>query len=84
MYVIVGPVATNAWPLQRSASSTCPDAKTFARAIIDRIGCNRRRLMPYVNHTIFDWCCGALGLDVQEMVVGFIIKTVLMMDGKEI
>lgn len=82
MYLIVGQVATNAY--KRPVNLVCPDADTFAKAVVDRIGCNRRRISPYVNHALAQWASEMLGEDVGEMVIAFAMKQLFWKDGKKV
>jgi len=78
MHLIVGQVDTTNYP--KLESFLCPISDTFAKAIVDRIGCNGRRISPYVNHAIGQWFDDAFGLDVGEAAVARTMKQVFWKD----
>lgn len=82
MYLIVGQVSTNAY--RRPVTFVCPDADTFAKAVVDRIGCNRKRISPYVNHALSQWAAEMLGEDMGERVVALAMKQLYFKDGKKV
>jgi 17beta-estradiol 17-dehydrogenase / very-long-chain 3-oxoacyl-CoA reductase len=82
MYLIVGQVATNA--MKRSVSFMCPDSETFARAVVDRIGCNSRRIAPYVNHAVSQWAAEVLPVGAGEKTVALAMKQLFWKDGKKV
>jgi 17beta-estradiol 17-dehydrogenase / very-long-chain 3-oxoacyl-CoA reductase len=82
MYLSVGQVSTNA--MRKARSFVCPDADTFAKAVVDRIGCGRRRIAPYVGHAITQWSVDMIGVDLGEMVVAQAMKQMFFSEGKKV
>ncbi|KAF8591930.1 NAD(P)-binding protein [Ramaria rubella] len=79
MYLVVGQVATNA--MRQPNSLVCPSTDTFARAVVNRIGCGRRRIAPYYFHAISHWFVEAASIDLGEWVVAQAMKALFTKDG---
>ncbi|KIJ32069.1 hypothetical protein M422DRAFT_36001 [Sphaerobolus stellatus SS14] len=67
MYLVVGEVSTNA--VRKENTLLCPDADTFARSVIDRIGCGRRRIAPYIFHAMSHWFVESFGEFLRVKIV---------------
>jgi 17beta-estradiol 17-dehydrogenase / very-long-chain 3-oxoacyl-CoA reductase len=71
MYLSVGQVATK---LGIPPSFWGPDADTFAKAVVDRVGCGRVRIAPYVGHAITEWSSDILPGRLEEIVLARFMK----------
>lgn len=82
MYISVGQVSTNA--LKRPTSFLCPDADTFAKAVVGKIGCNKRRITPYVGHAMSQWVVDMLGVSLGETIVAQSMKQMFFSEGRKV
>ncbi|KIJ38439.1 hypothetical protein M422DRAFT_49977 [Sphaerobolus stellatus SS14] len=67
MYLVVGEVSTNT--VRKKSTLIRPDTDTFARSVIDRIGCGRRQIVPYSFHAMSHWFMECFGEFVRVKIV---------------
>jgi len=80
LHLVPGQVSSSTY--LEPESFLCPTSDTFAKAVVDRIGCNRRRISPYLNHAISQWAAGVFGIGVMEAFVAYKIKQIYWNDEK--
>jgi 17beta-estradiol 17-dehydrogenase / very-long-chain 3-oxoacyl-CoA reductase len=80
MYLVVGQVSTNAFP--RNPDPLRPDSDTFAKAVVHKIGCGKRRIAPYLGHAVSHWFAEALGEDLGEWTVAQAMKQLFSEESK--
>lgn len=67
MYLNVGEVSTRS--LRKPVTFVRPDPDTFGKAVVDRLGCGRREVTPYVLHAMHCWFLSAVGEYFAEQMV---------------
>jgi len=82
MYLVVGQVTSSTY--LEPESFLCPSSDTFAKSVVDRIGCNSRQISPHVNHAISQWAAEALGVGVFEVAVAYTMRQIFRNDGKKV
>ncbi len=75
-YLAVGPVHTASMPPQRPGLNT-PTSEQFARAIVQRTGCGRRRVAPYAMHAVSTFVVGGLGDRTVDYYTAQEMKTLI-------
>ncbi|KIJ54928.1 hypothetical protein M422DRAFT_153177 [Sphaerobolus stellatus SS14] len=81
MYLVVGEVSTNS--VQKEATLFCPNADTFARWVIARIGCGRRQITPYIFHAVAQWLIESCGKDMAVKIIAEVMRQLYYSDKKE-
>ncbi|KIJ54932.1 hypothetical protein M422DRAFT_221360 [Sphaerobolus stellatus SS14] len=81
MYLVVGEVSTNS--VQKEATLFCPNADTFARSVIARIGCGRRQITPYIFHAVAQWLIESCGKDMAVKIIAEVMRQLYYSDKKE-
>ncbi|KZT70375.1 NAD(P)-binding protein [Daedalea quercina L-15889] len=65
--ITVGEVQSNSH--KATASLVCPTADRFAKAVVARIGCERRQYTPWMPHAMLNWVTGLLPEYVLDKTV---------------
>ncbi|OBZ72240.1 Very-long-chain 3-oxoacyl-CoA reductase [Grifola frondosa] len=63
-YIAVGAVVSNS--LRADVNLGRPTSETFAKTLVARSGCGKRRVAPYVVHAIMQWAMEAMGEEVVD------------------
>lgn len=74
-YLAVGPVNSASMPQKPSLNT--PTSEQFARAIIRRTGCGRRRVAPYWMHAVSTFAVGGLGERTVDYYTAQEMKTLI-------
>lgn len=60
-YLAVGAVHSDNHDAPMPPSLTVPTSQRFARAVVESVGCGRRRIAPYYIHAVQSWSVGVMG-----------------------
>ncbi|KAL1949766.1 hypothetical protein VTO73DRAFT_8647 [Trametes versicolor] len=74
-YLAVGPVNSASMPQKPSLNT--PTSEQFARAIVRRTGCGRRRVAPYWMHSVSTFVVGGLGERTVDYYTAQEMKTLI-------
>lgn len=64
LYVIVGSVLSSTHPVAESMWT--PSSATYAKALVDKIGCGRRVVAPYLPHALQFWAVAQMPRALSE------------------
>ncbi|PCH37801.1 NAD(P)-binding protein [Wolfiporia cocos MD-104 SS10] len=81
-YLVVGSVRTRTNAAARGESLAVPGPERFARALVARVGCGRRRYAPYLPHAVVQWAMGALGESWVDWIAARVIRQAVQAEGK--
>lgn len=79
-YMLVGSVVTSARKVEEGLLS--PSAETFAKAVVDRIGCGQPVLAPYFPQAVVFTLVDMLGQGIQEVMFRKSIQNELQVHAK--
>jgi 17beta-estradiol 17-dehydrogenase / very-long-chain 3-oxoacyl-CoA reductase len=80
MYLAVGNVVTNS--TRTIPHLFNPTSERFAKAVVARIGCGRRRITPYMPHAIQQWCVTMIGESSVQRVIARELSNLLQENKK--
>ena len=67
-YLAVGAVHSDNHEAPILPSLTVPTSARFGRAVVESIGCGRRRIAPYYVHAMQSWSVGVMGETLVDMM----------------
>ncbi len=76
-YLVVGSVHSDNHAAPMPPSLVTPTSAKFAKAILARIGCGRRRVAPYVIHAVQQWIVESVGESVVDKASAEEMKTII-------
>jgi len=81
MYMVVGEVTSNS--VRKDTTLLRPDSDTFARSMVNTMGCGQRRITPYIWHAISMWFVQAFGENVSVPIVAEAMRNLWPEAGKK-
>ncbi|KAI0937288.1 hypothetical protein AcV5_005231 [Taiwanofungus camphoratus] len=80
-YLVLGLVSTNS--MRTKATLMCPSSKSFAKALVEKIGYGRRRYTPWMPHAVMEWVMGMVGERAVNALLARIMEPILSTQGKD-
>ncbi|KAI1786748.1 NAD(P)-binding protein [Ganoderma leucocontextum] len=82
-YLAVGAVHSDNHDAPILPSLTVPTSARFGRAVVESIGCGRRRIAPYYMHAMQSWSVGVIGESVVDAMSAQEMKGLIAQATKE-